>query len=170
MRVIENAWLDMPRHASFALPALPESVGLARKMAEVILRGWTSSVDGFTTTLLLSEVFTNALLHGAHPCSGVAARIGVDLIETESGLHVEVHDPNQGMHSDVAISHPNAQSESGRGLELVGELATTWGCKYTEVGKIVFFDLEASDAKLVLQPPYDRLTGREGAAEVPSCC
>lgn len=170
MHVIDNATVEMPRHASFALPALPESVGLARRMTEVVLGSWTSPVDGFTTVLLLSEVFTNALLHGVHSESGVAARIGVDLIETESGLHVEVHDPNQGSDGDVAISHPNAQSESGRGLELVDQLAAAWGCKYTDAGKFVFFDLESSEDDLLLRSHDNGLSGPGGAAEARSCC
>jgi len=143
MPVIENATGGVPRHASFAIPASPESVGLARKMTEAALHAWASPVDDFTATLLLSEVFTNALLHGVCPSSGVLARIGVDLVETETGLHVEVHDPNQGKDGGVAISHPTAHSESGRGLELVEELSATWGCKHTPTGKFVFFDMVA---------------------------
>lgn len=170
MHVIDNASLEARRHASFALPALPESAGLARKLTEVVLDGWTNPVDGFTATLLLSELFTNALLHGVHPRPEGAARISVDLIETESGLHVEVHDPNQGKHGEVAASHAPAQSESGRGLELVDELASTWGCKYTDAGKFVFFDVDGPAAELALQSPGGRLTEHEGAAEGRSCC
>ena len=170
MHMIDNASLEAPRHASFALPALPESVGLARRMTEMVLDDWTSAVDSFTATLLLSEVFTNALLHGVHPSSDFAARICVDLIESESGLHVEVHDPNQGSHSDIAISHPNAQSESGRGLELVDGLAAAWGCKYTDAGKFVFFDLDRSEGDVLLQSPDNGLSGRDRASEARSCC
>jgi anti-sigma regulatory factor (Ser/Thr protein kinase) len=170
MHVIDNAFLEARRHASFALPALPESAGLVRKLTEVVLDGWTSPVDRFTATLLLSEVFTNALLHGVHPRSEGTARISVDLIETESGLHVEVHDPNQGSLGEVAISHANARSESGRGLELVDGLAAAWGCKYTGAGKFVFFDLERSEDEPLTQSPVDGLSGRDRAAEARSCC
>ena len=143
MLVIENAQTDAPRHVSFAIPASPESVGLARKLTEDVLDAWTSPVDDYTTTLVLSEVFTNALLHGVDPRSAAAARIGVDLVETETGLHVEVHDPNQGKHDGVAVNHATAQSESGRGLELVEALTASWGCKHTPTGKLVYFDMLA---------------------------
>ena len=143
MLVTENATTDAPRHATFAIPAAPESVRLARKMTEVVLHTWTSPVDDYTTTVALSEVFTNALLHGVDPDSGAAARITVDLVETTTGLHVEVHDPNQGEHSDVALRHATAQSESGRGLELVAALSASWGCKHTPAGKLVYFDMLA---------------------------
>lgn len=147
MLVIESAHVDTvdaPRHASFAVPASPESARLARKMTELVVHTWTDPVEDFEATLLLllSELFTNALRHGVDPSSGVRARIGVDLVETETGLHVEVHDPNQGESTEVIMSHASAQSESGRGLELVDELASAWGCKYTDAGKFVFFDLD----------------------------
>jgi anti-sigma regulatory factor (Ser/Thr protein kinase) len=151
MLVMENAQADTPRHASFAISASPESVGLARKMTEDVLRAWTSPVDEFTAMLLLSEVFTNALLHGVNQRSAAMARIGVELVETETGLHVEVHDPNQGKHDDVVANHATVQSESGRGLDLVEALAASWGCKHTPSGKLVFFD--------VLAPAFEQ--GRE---------
>ena len=133
----------MPRHISFAIPASPESAGLARKLTENVLHAWTSLVDDYTTALLLSEVFTNALLHGVDPRSGTAARIGIDLVETETGLHVEVHDPNQGKRGVVAVNHATMQSESGRGLELVAALSASWGYKQTPTGKLVYFDMVA---------------------------
>jgi hypothetical protein len=114
-------------------------------MAEAVLHAWASPVDDFTAVLLLSEVFTNAVLHGVETCSMPSARISVDLVETTTGLHVEVHDPNEGKRDCVAINHPTAQAESGRGLELVDELSTAWGCKYTPTGKFVFFDVDGGD-------------------------
>lgn len=142
MPVMENAEAVALRRATFAIPASLESAGLARKMTEVVLHAWDSPVDDFTAVLLLSEVFTNAVLHGVETCSDTTASIGVDLVETVTGLHVEVHDPNEGKRYGVALEHPTAQSESGRGLELVEELSTAWGCKYTPTGKFVFFDVD----------------------------
>jgi anti-sigma regulatory factor (Ser/Thr protein kinase) len=143
MLVIENAQTDAPRHASFAIPASPGSVGLARKLTADVLDAWASPVDDYTTTLALSEVFTNALEHGVDRRCAAAARIGVDLVETETGLHVEVHDPNQGKRDGVAVIHATAQSESGRGLALVEALSASWGCKHTPTGKLVYFDMLA---------------------------
>lgn len=162
MLVTENPTTDAPRHASFAIPAAPESVRLARKMTEVVLHTWTSPVDDYTTTLLLSEVFTNALLHGIDPRSAATARIGVDLVETTTGLHVEVHDPNQGKRGDVEVGHAAAQSESGRGLELVAALSASWGYKHTPTGKLVYFDM--------LTPAFE--SGREASegARNPATC
>ena len=135
MLVIENARANAPRHASFAIPASPESVRLARKMTEDVLHAWASPVEAYTTMVVLSEVFTNALLHGVDERFAAMARISVDLIETETGLHVEVHDPNQGKRGDVAVGHSSADSESGRGLELVEVLAASWGYKLTPTGR-----------------------------------
>lgn len=144
MSVIENA-AGAPRHVSFAIPAAAEYAGLARKMAEAVLHAWASPVDEFTTVLLLSEVFTNAILHGvASPNCGSSARIRVDLLETSTGLHVEVHDPDDGKRGSVVINHAAVQAESGRGLELVDELSAAWGCKYTPAGKFVYFDVDTA--------------------------
>lgn len=159
MPVTDYAAVVEARHASFAVPASPESAGLARKMTEAVLHTWTTPVDDFTTLLLLSEVFTNALQHGVEAGSGASAMICVDLVETATGLHVEVHDPDQGQHGNVAINHPAEQSESGRGLELVEELATVWGCKYTPTGKFVFFDVVALDPELAGQLFADEPAG-----------
>ena len=56
MFVKRNVATDVPRHISFAIPASPESAGLARKLTENVLHAWTSLVDDYTTALLLSEV------------------------------------------------------------------------------------------------------------------
>ena len=151
MLVIEDAQVDAPRHATFAIPASPGSAGLARKLTADVLDAWTSPVDDYNTTLLLSELFTNALEHGVDRCCAGAVRIGVDLVETETGLHVEVHDPNQGKRDGVAVIHATAQSESGRGLALVEALSASWGCKHTPTGKLVYFDM--------LAPAFERSAG-----------
>jgi anti-sigma regulatory factor (Ser/Thr protein kinase) len=127
------------RHATFAIPAAPESVGLARKMTDAVLRNWACAVDLDMAILLVDEVFTNAVLHGVGAVPG-AARVSVELVASGQGLHVEVHDPNQG-HRKVAARRAGAHSETGRGLELVDALSTCWGAKETPDGKYVYFDM-----------------------------
>jgi anti-sigma regulatory factor (Ser/Thr protein kinase) len=136
------------REARFALPAAPESAGLARKMAAAVLRTWMVPVDEDAAILMLSEVVTNALLHAVAVRSTGAAVIGVELVERSCGLHVEVHDPDQGDGNEVAVPHgvPDQMAEFGRGLELVEALSDTWGWKSTDAGKFVFFDIDAPDA------------------------
>ena len=133
---------DALRRISCTMPALPESAGLARRVAEVVLREWTSPVDEFTAELLLSEAFTNALLHAVDPSAEVAVSIAIIFVETETGLHVEVHDPDEGESGDVLLKRSTTQSESGRGLELIEALSARWGVVRTAAGKFVFFDLD----------------------------
>jgi anti-sigma regulatory factor (Ser/Thr protein kinase) len=128
------------RRATFAIPAAPESVGLARKMTDAVLRNWACGVDLDMTILLVDEVFTNAVLHGVGLVPG-AARVSVELVASRQGLHVEVHDPNQGHGSVVAARRAGAHSETGRGLELVEALSACWGAKETPDGKYEYFDM-----------------------------
>lgn len=127
-------------HATFAIPASPESVGLARKLTGAVLRAWACTVDCDMTVLLVDEVFTNAVLHGVGPMSE-AARVTVELVASARGLHVEVHDPGRGDSGAVIARGADAQSESGRGLDLVDALSACWGSKETPDGKYVFFDM-----------------------------
>ena len=131
------------RRTGFTVPALPESNQLARRLTHSVLRVWARPVDGELTVLLLSELFTNALRHGVNPTSELAATISVDLVETESGLRVEVHDPDQGERVGVAVAHRTLDCESGHGLELVEALSAGWGCDRTKSGKCVYFDVSS---------------------------
>lgn len=142
------------RHARFAIPAAPESAGLARKMTEAVLRAWACKVDCDMTILLVDEVFTNAVLHGVGAVSD-AVHVTVELVASPQGLHVEVHDPDCGASGAVTARPADAHSESGRGLELVNALSTCWGAKETPDGKYVYFDMaptEPEDASGCTEP------------------
>lgn len=105
------------RKAGFAIPAAVESVGLARRMTRAVLETWAVPADVVDDAVLLTdEVFANALIHGVSPCSS-GEHIAVEIEKSDCGLHVEVHDPDQGKHQDVEVQHVASSSESGRGLE-----------------------------------------------------
>lgn len=142
MRITQPNATCTVRRAAFTVPATPESVGIARKKTAALIDEWKLPVDTDTAVLLLSEIVTNAILHGITPTRQQPTHISVGLLETPTGLHVEVHDPNDGKPNHVTVNHPAAQAESGRGLELVDVLSTAWGCTYTPEGKFVYFDLE----------------------------
>jgi anti-sigma regulatory factor (Ser/Thr protein kinase) len=131
-------------HATFAIPAAPESASLARKMTEAVLRAWACGVDCDMTILLVDEVFTNAVLHGVARASE-AVHVTVELVASPQGLHVEVHDPGHGDCDAVTARPTDAHSESGRGLELVNALSTCWGSKETPEGKYVYFDMAPTE-------------------------
>jgi anti-sigma regulatory factor (Ser/Thr protein kinase) len=170
--VIESEFRDTVRRARFAIPAAPQSAALARKMATAVLRTWAVPVDQDAAVLMLCEVFTNAVLHAVDTRSMGVVLIGVELVERACGLHVEVHDPNQGG-GNVAITHDAPQMrEFGRGLELVEALSDNWGWKDTGTGKFVFFDIDAPDEaepdeSREATEPVDSLVDPRATAHVP---
>jgi anti-sigma regulatory factor (Ser/Thr protein kinase) len=138
------------RHISFATPAVPEYVGLVRNVVATTMSTWKSPVDCGDVILMLSEVFTNALEHAVAPASVATARIGVEVFEILGGLHIEVHDPDQGKCHDVVVkrARPQQMLKSGRGMELVEALSARWGQKGTDGGKYVYFDVLAPGTEL----------------------
>ncbi len=84
--------------------------------------------------LLVSELVTNALLHGTPPVTLLARR-------TRRGARVEVHDADPTRHPTLRP----AQTElaAGRGLRLVDALASRWGWSPSSHGKGVWFEVDA---------------------------
>ena len=134
------------RHRSvFSVPAQPQSATAARHWLVATLQHWALPVDLDTAQLLLSEIVTNAILHGADPAAGEAV-ITTELAETRVGLRVEVRDPNQGIvmgsRSVPGDGDRGADlAESGRGLGVVGALAVEWGVLEESGGKCIYFVL-----------------------------
>ncbi len=84
--------------------------------------------------LCVSELATNALVHGVPPGRGFLLRL---LPYDGGGLRVEVHDSGDGV---PAVPQPDAgePGEGGRGLLLVAELADRWGVSGRSPGKVVW--------------------------------
>ncbi|MET8624935.1 ATP-binding protein [Kitasatospora sp. NPDC004669] len=89
--------------------------------------------------LLLSELVTNACHHACAPRDRL---IGVRLLlPTLSLLRVEVSDASPAL---PVARHAAPDDESGRGLELVAALATSWGAHPRGegyIGKTVWFEI-----------------------------
>jgi two-component sensor histidine kinase len=83
--------------------------------------------------LIVTEIVTNALVHGG---PGVV----VWLHRRGGRLHGEVFDGNREWPRgfDSALSE-----ESGRGLRIVDAVADAWGVEQRDVGKAVWFDVDA---------------------------
>ncbi|MCX4748276.1 ATP-binding protein [Kitasatospora sp. NBC_01287] len=89
--------------------------------------------------LLLSELVTNAVVHG--PRRGTLIRVVVRLAEEGEGpLRIEVHDIGEGRPLPRQVG---ADEESGRGLLLVKSLASRWGCcpRAHGIGKFVWCEI-----------------------------
>ena len=113
----------------FSLGGDITEVAAVRQRAGEMLAGW--GVRGETrddALLLLSELTTNALLHGRGP-------IEVRLSRDRGHLTLEVHD---GAPTLPRPSRPGADDEHGRGLLLVSLLSARWGTRPTPEGKAVW--------------------------------
>lgn len=84
--------------------------------------------------LLVSELVTNALVHGRPP-------VGLVIDVDDERTRIEV--------KDAATRVPHVRSAAvsplgGRGLALVDDLATRWGTRVDDGGKTVWLELERS--------------------------
>lgn len=108
--------------------------GWARDFLARTLREWGFHRAIETATLLVSELVTNAVLHGAPP-----VRLSVET--TGSLIRVAVED---GAVALPVQRDPDALSANGRGLLLVDVLASSWGCDDgAGDGKSVWFEVPA---------------------------
>ncbi|MET7353697.1 ATP-binding protein [Streptomyces mirabilis] len=111
---------------------LARSVTLARRRAARLVTEWGHPALAGDVALVVSELMTNALLHGSLRDRLIRVRIAA----TDSVLRVEVSDPR-----GERLPCPRAvegTDQFGRGLLLVGALAQRWGSEPRSVGKTVY--------------------------------
>lgn len=122
------------------LAAEPAEVGAARRMLRRQLDSWGVSGDAEdVAVLLVSELVTNAILHGEPPLRLVAS-------QRRRRIRVEVHDADatsvgrlRRRHAELEEGTPAA---NGRGLRLVDALSSRWGSVESEAGKMVWFEVD----------------------------
>lgn len=116
------------------LPDGPEGASFARRAMRRAAILWKLDRDTTDTALLLvSELATNAIRHGAPP-------VRMSLRLERDRLRVEVTDSSPAL---PQLGHPGPDQTSGRGLQIVQQLAAKWGARALprRVGKTVWFDL-----------------------------
>ncbi|MFC9686247.1 SpoIIE family protein phosphatase, partial [Streptomyces sp. NPDC056948] len=119
--------LDPERIAAWELPADPALVGEVRADAMRRLTEWGLDETAFAAELILSELITNAIRHGAAP-------IRVRLLYGHT-LICEVSDAsNTAPH----LRRAAGTDEGGRGLFLVAQLSQSWGTRYLPEGKVIW--------------------------------
>lgn len=115
------------------LPSVPQSVAAVRRYAVETCRARGYQGDCDTLALLVSEVATNALIHGA-------GQVRVRVVDRGPRLRVQVSDDSARLPTARAF---DGDAEGGRGLALVDALAVAWGAEPRSGGKTVWFELTA---------------------------
>jgi phosphoserine phosphatase RsbU/P len=126
-------------------PANSESTRAARRFA-LDAAGPLPPAAHDTLELLVSELATNAVIHG-----GTSFRLAV--ARHTSTVIVEVSDTGSG---EVSVHDPAASDPHGRGLRIVARLAESWGVHNNgpSLGKTVWFRLDlAGDARPLRRLP-----------------
>ena len=110
------------------LPALPTSVGAARRFLVQMLEEWELQGLEYDASVVLSELVTNAVLHAR-----TDVRVGVSY--DDKVLKLEVSDGSPRL---PVARRPNPQAATGKGLVLVEALASEWGVQRDETGKTIW--------------------------------
>lgn len=119
--------------AALRLPGEPASVPQARRFVLRCLSEWSLEHLCETTGLLVSEVVTNAVLHARTEILVQARDLGGAVeIRVSDGSRVA---PSQRRHSSDATT--------GRGVQLLSQLASTWEVVREPDGKTVRFTVAA---------------------------
>jgi anti-sigma regulatory factor (Ser/Thr protein kinase) len=111
-------------------------LAMARRFAvrATVAAGWEDHVDD--VVLLISELATNAVLHGERPIA-LTVEAGGDR------LRVEVEDAGTGMPLELDLG---PEIEGGRGLVIVEAVADEWGAeRVAGNGKVVWAELRDDD-------------------------
>ncbi|NML52699.1 SpoIIE family protein phosphatase [Streptomyces sp. R302] len=106
--------------AEWEVPGELSAVAPTRHAAEERVREWGLGVEPLTVELIVSELVTNAVRHGAPPYA-------LRLLRGGSTLTVEVRD---GAATAPHLRHAKAGDEGGRGLHICAMLADAWGVRH----------------------------------------
>lgn len=113
--------------AYWELDAEPVAVATARRVVAERLAAWGLEDMAFTTELIVSELFTNAVRYAGGP-------VGLRLIRDDA-LVCEITDPSN---TQPRLRRARWTDEGGRGLFLVAQLSVRWGCRYGLRGKTIW--------------------------------
>jgi anti-sigma regulatory factor (Ser/Thr protein kinase) len=113
----------------------PDAPSRGRHAVTAVLDGWGCETGAREDLLLVvSELVTNAVVHGAEP-------IVVTMVRAPERVRVEVTDGAAGS-SPHGNPRPPANAETGRGLSVVTRLAVAWGWRASPgSGKTVWAEL-----------------------------
>lgn len=124
------------RRFSFELPARAESVARARRLVVERLARWEIGGEvRDTAELVVSELFTNAVVHTA------GGRVVCELRDRGEHVRIAVHD--EGWRVTGPRPRAAEREECGRGLLLVDAMCSAWGTHDARhgAGRVVWAEL-----------------------------
>ena len=134
----------MPESHEVVLPPRLESVTEARRCVAELMDGWHRPELADATTLLVSELASNAVLH---------ARTEFRVVTTlDHCVRLEVHDRSRTR--PVLRRSDDGLAGTGRGLQLVERLSDAWGVELDH-GKVVWCRICEPDTAAVAPMEVD---------------
>ena len=126
-----------PDAVTAAFVPVPSAVRAARRFATRTLGAWNDDDLIGDTSLIVSELATNAVLHASSP-------FRLSMNRSASSLRITVEDA-----TPVAPvpRHPPADEPGGRGLGIVDRLSARWGTTVHDHGKVVWSEIDAGLAR-----------------------
>ncbi|HEX2149350.1 MAG TPA: ATP-binding protein [Actinomycetota bacterium] len=101
------------------------------------MRSWGLASIADNAILMISELVTNAILHGGH---GALLSLSV----SPSKLRAEVRDASR---AQPVVRSYSETATTGRGMVIVDALAGAWGSFPVDGGKVVWFELDTGDRR-----------------------
>jgi anti-sigma regulatory factor (Ser/Thr protein kinase) len=124
---------DGPAAVGHALPQSRQSCSLARAIVRDELAGLAPDTVE-TAEMLVTELVANGVLHARSMLVLHLTVAGDRVWAGVEDLSFDYPDPQE----------PSPDAENGRGLLVLGELASSWGWDRTPTGKLVWFELPDS--------------------------
>jgi anti-sigma regulatory factor (Ser/Thr protein kinase) len=126
-----------PRLIAFVLPSIPKSVPVARFHVRAALGFHGLGEYANDAEAITSELVTNAV---RHVCDDGTETIGITLARAGSPATVTIVVSDSSPEGPIRRDTP-ADSEQGRGLQIVEALSAHWGWRQQDGGKAIFATL-----------------------------
>ena len=135
-QLAEGSWpFETIRSTRFDLTGDRKAPSEARRIVDLHLKGVLGAEQSLDLMLLISELVTNAILHGEGMRSGIVVYVAV----APERVRVEVCDGGKGF--EFSTESPVDGVIGGQGLRIVDVLASRWGVAGHD-GTCVWFELD----------------------------
>ena len=117
--------------------AVPEAVAAARRFTTATLTSLGENHLVYDGALIISELATNAIIHGGSPFRASIERAA-------NVVRIAVEDAGPGLPRSRRAPD---DALNGRGVAIVEELSSRWGCDRLNGGKVLWAELESASTQ-----------------------